>query len=373
MDYLYCLLACAVYLALIGGLPRLLAEETLPLLRWLHWGSSVLCLLALVVPALTLGSWTFRSLGLFCAVLLGSGLLAGVRRRLQVTRVPLLATTQAVLVGLAAPVLLGLSLDSTSSEVAYTDGSYTVTVKEGFSLMDNDPVPAELELYRSRLLFFDQYLGHIGRDNLYEPLSALKARWQAVSAISFEADSNRGVAWQAGVAVPFGVNPPYHRGDQLPRAAESAPPLTRPAAMEAEVSEFDRVYTYVEEMPHLPGTVGLEPVAQAIHRRLVVPPRTQEGRVFVQLTVSETGDIQNIRLLKGVNAAVDAAVLTAVRRLPRFEPGRQNRRPVKVSLTVPITVRRRQPGKPYPREFYVKPPPVSVAPTVPDLSGLSPG
>jgi hypothetical protein len=54
-----------------------------------------------------------------------------------------------VLVGLAAPVLLGLSLDSTSSEVAYTDGSYTVTVKESSSWMDNEPLPAELELYRS--------------------------------------------------------------------------------------------------------------------------------------------------------------------------------------------------------------------------------
>jgi TonB family protein len=370
MDYLYYLLACAVYLALIWGLPRLLTEEVFPLLRWLHWGSSMLCLLALVAPVLTRGSWTFRSLSLFCAVLLGSGLLAGLRRRLQVTRVPILATTQAVLVGLAAPMLLRLSLDSASSEVAYTDGSYTVTVKESFSWMDNDPLPAELELYRSRLLFFDQYLGHIGRGNLYEPLPALKARWHAVSAISFDVASNRGVAWQEGVAVPFGVNPPYHRGDQLPRAAEPAPRITRPAATEVYVSEPDRVYTYVEEMPHLPGTVGLEPVAQAIHRRLVVPPRTQEGRVFVQLTVSETGDIQDVCLLKGVNATVDAAVLTAVRRLPRFEPGRQNRRPVKVSLTVPITVLRRYPGKPYPREFYTKPLPVD--PTVPDLSGLSP-
>jgi hypothetical protein len=192
-----------------------------------------------------------------------------------VTRVPILATTQAVLVGLAAPMLLRLSLDSTSSEVAYTDGSYTVKVKEGFSWMDNDPVPAELELYRSRLLFFDQYLGHIGRDNLYEPLPALKARWHAVSAISFDAASNRGVAWQQGVAVPFGVNPPYHRGEKLPRAAEPAHRITRPTPVEAYISEPDRVYTYVEEMPHLPGTVGLEPVAQAIHRRLVVPPRTR--------------------------------------------------------------------------------------------------
>ncbi|TVT39597.1 hypothetical protein FNT36_18315 [Hymenobacter setariae] len=242
MDYFYCLLACAAYIALIWGLPRVLAEEVFPLLRWLHWGTSALCLLALVLPVLTLGDWTFRSLGLFCGVLLVSGLLAGTRRRMQVTRVPILATMQAVLVGLAAPLLFKLSLGSTSSDVAYTDSNYTVTVKEGSSFMDNDPVPAELEIYRSRLLFFDQYLGHIGRDNLYEPRPKLKAWWQAVSAISFDADSNRGVAWHEGVAVPFGVNPPYLSGDKL-RAAEPAHRITRPASTETYISEADRVYT----------------------------------------------------------------------------------------------------------------------------------
>jgi TonB family protein len=254
--------------------------------------------------------------------------------------------------------------------VAYADGNYTVTVKEGFNLMDYDPVPAELEMYRSRLLFFDQYLGHIGRNNLYEPMPKLKARWHAVSAIAFDADSNRGVAWQEGVAVPFSVNPPYHRGDKLPRAAEPAPLPTQQTPAEAFVGEADKVYTYVEEMPHLPGTVGLYPVVDAVQRRLVVSPRTEEGRVFVKLTVSEAGDIQDVRLLKGLNAAVDSAVLKAVHRLPRFEPGRQNRRPVKVSLTVPIMVLRKYPGKSYPRSPYVKPPPVN--PAVPDLSDLSP-
>lgn len=99
-----------------------------------------------------------------------------------------------MLVGLVALVLLWLSLDSTSSEVAYPDGSYTVTVKESSSWMDNEPLPAELELYCSHRLFFDQYLGHIGRSNLSESVSELKARWQAVSAISYDAYNNRGVA-----------------------------------------------------------------------------------------------------------------------------------------------------------------------------------
>jgi TonB family protein len=278
---------------------------------------------------------------------------------------------QAVLAGLAAFPLLGLSLGSTSPDVAYKDGSYTVTVKEHFSLMDYDPGPPNIELYRVRLGFFNEYLGHIARNQTEETVPALKAWWRAVSAVSFEADSNRGVAWHSGTAVPFEVNPPYHGGDgdKLPRAAEPAYQPT-PAPPGADISEPDRVYTYVEEMPHLPGTVGLAPVVEAVEERLVVPPHTPEGRLFVELTVAETGDIQEVRILKGVNSSVDSAVLTAVRRLPRFEPGRQNGRPVKVSLTMPIPVVHKYPRQLHPHRSHAKPRP-TPPPDWPDL--LAPG
>jgi len=143
----------------------------------------------------------------------------------------------------------------------------------------------------------------------------------------------------------------------------------RPA--EAYVSESDKVYTNAEEMPHLPGAAGLAPVVEAVQCRLVVSPRTEEGRIFVKLTVGEAGDVQDVHLLKGLSTAVDSTVLGAVRRLPRFEPGRQNLRPVKARLTVPIRVLRKYPRKPYSRKPDVKPQPVD--PAVPDLSDLAPG
>lgn len=371
MDYLYWLLLCTVYLALIWGLPRMLPEASFPGLRWLHWGASVLCLLAVVAPVLTRGDWTFHSFSLWCVVLLASGLLAGTRRRLRATGQPALATTQAVLAGLVAPALLiffCLGQDTPSKE-AYNDGRYTVTVEERFSFMDNDPEPPDVQLYRSRLGVFDECLGRIARNSVAnDEAPQLRAWWKGVSAVSFEADSNRGVAWHEGIAVPFDVNPPYHGGNKTPRAAAPAP-LPMPA--ETYVVEADKVYTYVEEMPHLPGTVGLYPVVEAIQRRLVLSPHTEEGRVFVSITVSETGNIQNVYLVKGLNAAVDSAVIKAVYRLPHFEPGRQNTQPVKVSLTVPVTVMRKYPRRMYRHTPRTKPKPVT--PSLPDLSDLSAG
>jgi TonB family protein len=374
MDYLYWLLLCAFYLALIWGLPHVLPEETFPGLRWLHWGASVLCLLAVVAPALTRGDWTFRSFSLWCAVLLVSGLLAGTRRRLRATGQPALATTQAVLVGLIAPALLVFFClgQNTPSKEAYNDGHYSVTVEERFSFMDNDPESPDVQFYRSRLGIFDECLGRIVSNSVaIEQASDLRRWWQGVSAVSFEADSSRGVAWHDGTAVPFSVSPPYHGGNHTLHTAAPAPLPTPLAAPKVYESGADKVYTYVEEMPHLPGTVGSYPVVEAIQRRLVLSPRTEEGRVFVTINISETGTIQNVYLVKGLNAAVDSAVIKAVYRLPRFEPGRQNSQPVKVSLTVPVSVRRHYPRNPYRRTPRTKPKPIN--PSVPDLSDLSAG
>jgi protein TonB len=65
----------------------------------------------------------------------------------------------------------------------------------------------------------------------------------------------------------------------------------------------------------------------------------ESGRVFVSFVVGPKGSIYQIRVLKGLGDNANAAAMTAVRRLPRLIPGRQNGRPVAVSLTVPVFVK----------------------------------
>ena len=102
----------------------------------------------------------------------------------------------------------------------------------------------------------------------------------------------------------------------------------------------DKLYTYVEQMPQLPGGGGNAAIVGYIQSHLaypkVAPVNRKEGRVFVSFTVAKTGAVQAIKIVKGLAAAYDAAVVAAVQQLPHFTPGRQSGVPVNVSFTVPI-------------------------------------
>ena len=102
------------------------------------------------------------------------------------------------------------------------------------------------------------------------------------------------------------------------------------------------MFTYVEQMPHLPGGGGQAAIVNAIRQNVIYPKSmthgyTVKGRVFAQFLVSAKGEVQDTKIVKGLNPELDNAVLASIKQLPRFEPGRQNGKPVPVSFTVPIT------------------------------------
>ena len=103
----------------------------------------------------------------------------------------------------------------------------------------------------------------------------------------------------------------------------------------------NKVYTYVEQMPELPGGGGNGAIVAAIQKATRYPPlalRNQvEGRIFVSFTVNAQGDVSDVKVVKGLGSGLDEETIRAVKTLPKFIPGKQNGRSVSVSFTVPIT------------------------------------
>ncbi|MCC3155009.1 energy transducer TonB [Hymenobacter sp. BT770] len=103
----------------------------------------------------------------------------------------------------------------------------------------------------------------------------------------------------------------------------------------------NKVYTYVEQMPQLPGGGGNAAIVSAIQKATKYPPlalRNQvEGRIFVSFTVNAQGDVSDVKVVKGLGSGLDEETVRAVKTLPKFIPGKQNGRAVSVSFTVPIT------------------------------------
>lgn len=77
-----------------------------------------------------------------------------------------------------------------------------------------------------------------------------------------------------------------------------------------------------------------------IKNKLIYPSSAKErgvqGTVFITFIIDEDGNIQNIKLLHGVDKALDDEALRVVKFMPKWIPGRYNSHPVKVQYNLPI-------------------------------------
>jgi TonB family protein len=117
-------------------------------------------------------------------------------------------------------------------------------------------------------------------------------------------------------------------------------PITPPAPQPV-TGTGHKVYAFVEQMPQLAGGGGQVAIMKAVQSKISYPKAAPgevlpNGRVFATFVVDTDGTVQDVKIAKGLSPAFDAAVLEAVKQLPRFEPGKQNGQPVAVAYTLPV-------------------------------------
>lgn len=124
-------------------------------------------------------------------------------------------------------------------------------------------------------------------------------------------------------------------------------PVTAPSARTADsqlnmgqnVKTKSEPFTVVEVMPIFPG--GQTALVQYIASHLKYPPVAQEngvqGRVFVSFVVGEDGYVEDVQVIKGVDPSLDKEAVRVVKSLPRWTPGNQQGKPVRVRYSVPVT------------------------------------
>ena len=61
-----------------------------------------------------------------------------------------------------------------------------------------------------------------------------------------------------------------------------------------------------------------------------------QGRVMLQFTVGADGKVSNVKVLRGVDPTLDKEAVRVVSMSPKWEPGRQRDRAVKVTYTFPV-------------------------------------
>ncbi len=98
------------------------------------------------------------------------------------------------------------------------------------------------------------------------------------------------------------------------------------------------VYTIVEKMPQFPG--GMGELMKYLASNIKYPPQAKnngiQGRIFVNFIVEPDGIVSDVKILKGIGGGCDKEALRVVKNMPRWEPGVQKGKPVRVSYNLPI-------------------------------------
>jgi len=104
------------------------------------------------------------------------------------------------------------------------------------------------------------------------------------------------------------------------------------------VEKKEEVFTAVEQMPTYPG--GDAALYKAINDNLRYPPMAAEngiqGRVVVQFVVQKDGHVGQVKVVRGKDPDLDKEAVRVVKKLGKFNPGRNNGVPVAVWYTLPI-------------------------------------
>ena len=108
---------------------------------------------------------------------------------------------------------------------------------------------------------------------------------------------------------------------------------------EEHVEEEAIPFQLVEKKPMFQGGDANE-FSKWVNSKLVYPEIAKEngvqGRVVLQFTVNPDGSVSNVKVLRGVDASLDKEAVRVVSSSPKWTPGKQRDRAVKVTYTFPV-------------------------------------
>ena len=118
--------------------------------------------------------------------------------------------------------------------------------------------------------------------------------------------------------------------------------LSTVSAQKTVVSKKNqKVFDVVEQMPEFPG--GMEALFKYMAENMKYPEDAKkqqvEGRVLVQFIVETDGSVSNTEVLMRVFPSLDAEAVRVISGMPKWIPGKQNGKVVRVKYTIPVSFR----------------------------------
>ena len=117
-----------------------------------------------------------------------------------------------------------------------------------------------------------------------------------------------------------------------------APPVEAPV----EEEEEEVIFMVVESMPEFPG--GQQALYKYLAENVKYPVIAQEngiqGRVICQFVVNKDGSIVDVVAVRSSGEpSLDKEAIRVIKSMPKWKPGKQRGKPVRVKYTVPVNFR----------------------------------
>ena len=106
----------------------------------------------------------------------------------------------------------------------------------------------------------------------------------------------------------------------------------------AAEADGDEVCLSAEKYPEFPG--GTTALFDFINKNVKYPKSARdkgiEGRVFVQFVVEKDGSLSSFTVLRGVSDELNAEAIRVLKAMPKWKPGMNDGKPVRVQFTMPF-------------------------------------
>ena len=108
---------------------------------------------------------------------------------------------------------------------------------------------------------------------------------------------------------------------------------------EEEVVEEEVPFAIVEQKPTFQGG-DANTFTKWVFSKIIYPEIAKEngvqGRVTLQFTIETDGSVKNVKVLRGVDSSLDKEAIRVVSSSPKWKPGMQRNKPVRVKYTFPV-------------------------------------
>lgn len=125
--------------------------------------------------------------------------------------------------------------------------------------------------------------------------------------------------------------------DERTKVEEYKAPAPVKQEEESEIQEQE-IFQVVETAPSFPG--GDVARMKFLQDNIKYPAMAREsgiqGTVYVTFVVERNGSVTDVKLLRGIGGGCDEEALRVVKNMPKWEPGKQRGKPVRVQFNMPI-------------------------------------